>query len=168
MSRTKTGLDWDYFLYDVNRVAAPPRVPLRLRFYAARCTARALLILRRRGWTAADPYLQRLRPAPGADRLAALPPDTAVRLARNELFACQLIHRTLVPNGMCLPRSVALATYLRALGLAAELAIGRTLSSGRPRDSFHAWTELHGTVLNEKQDVTLGFAVLQRIRPSTR
>lgn len=163
MSRSSGAVDWEWLLYEVEPATAPPRIPLRLRLHAAGSTARALWTLRRRSWPAARRYLERIRPGAGAAGNAALPPETAVRLARREIFACQLIVRSLAPTGRCLPRSLALTAYLRALGLPAEVTIARTRCCGQARNRFHSWTELYGTVLNEKQDISLAFSVLQRV-----
>lgn len=163
MSRSSGAADWEWLLYDVVPATAPPGIPPRLRLQAAWRTARALWLLRRHSWPEARGYLERLRPGAGAAGNAALPPETAVRLARREIFACQLIVRSLAPTGRCLVRSLALATYLRALGLPAELTLARTRSCGQARNRFHSWTELYGTVLNEKQDILLAFSVLQRV-----
>ncbi|MGW5698935.1 hypothetical protein ACWEWX_51775 [Streptomyces asiaticus] len=40
---------------------------------------------------------------------------------------------------------------------------GPGLTSTFEKDTFHAWTEVHGVVLNDNQDVTVGYRVLQRI-----
>ncbi len=74
--------------------------------------------------------------------------------------------RAVHPNGLCLPRSLALATYLAAIGLPAQVIVARERICTNPRYGFHSWTELHGEVLNDNQDVTLGFTVLQRVSAS--
>ncbi|GAB2802443.1 lasso peptide biosynthesis protein [Streptomyces daliensis] len=155
--------DWEFFLTDLDPATAPPRVPVPLRAYALAHTARALWLYRRRGWAGAHPYLRHLRPGPGAAALAALPAGTALRLARREVFASQLVHRALLPDGLCLPRSLALATHLSALGLPAQVTIARLRTVAMPKNSFHSWTELYGTVLNDNPDVQLGYTVLQRV-----
>jgi len=157
-------LDWDFFLDHHSASRAPmPRVPIRERLRTAARVRRALRMLRTRGWVAACAYLQTLPPGAATARFATLPDGEAIRLARREIFHCQLIVRTTMPTAMCLPRSLALAVHLRTLGLPAHMTLARTLNTGRPQDTFHSWTELHGTVLNDKQDIVLGFTVLQRI-----
>jgi hypothetical protein len=136
---------------------------MRLRARAAVHTARALRILQQQGWGAAHRYLQQLRPAPGSDRYAALPPLAAIRLARREILWSQLVLRVLEPNGLCLPRSFSLAVYLCALGLPCEVTVARELCSSNPEYSFHSWAELHGEVLNDTPAVKQGFRVLQRV-----
>jgi hypothetical protein len=167
MSKTNARPDWEFFLTDLNGASPVPRVPLRLRGYAIACTARALCIYRKRGWGVAHRYLEQLRPGPESTALATLPPETAIRLARREIFTSQLVLRTLIPDGLCLPRSFALTTYLSAIGLPAEVTIARGRTAAVPKNSFHSWTELYGTVLNDNPDVQLGYSILQRVRSRT-
>jgi hypothetical protein len=56
-----------------------------------------------------------------------------------------------------------LATYLSALGLPAEVTVARAITTEVSMNSFHSWTELYGTVLNDNPDVQLGYKVLQRV-----
>jgi hypothetical protein len=163
MRKQDTTLDWEFFLIDLDPTSSPPRIPLRLRLYAAARTVRALRIYRKHGWAVAHQYLRELCPGPGSSTYAALSPDTAVRLAWREVFTCQLIVRALMPHALCLPRSFALATYLSALGLPAEVTIARALVTAVPKNSFHSWTELYGVVINDNSDVQLGYRVLQRV-----
>lgn len=163
MSTRSATLDWEFFFIDPDPASSPPRVPLRLRLYAAARTAQALRIYRKHGWGAAHRYLHELRPGPGSTAYAALSPDAAVRLAWREVFTCQLVARALAPNALCLPRSFALATYLSALGLPAEVTVARAITTEVSMNSFHSWTELYGTVLNDNPDVQLGYKVLQRV-----
>jgi hypothetical protein len=141
----------------------PPPVPIGLRAHALVHTARALRTLRKHGWGPAHQYLRQLRPGPGSDRNAALPPLTAIRLARQEMPWSQLVLRILEPSALCLPRSFSLAVYLSALGLPCEVTVARELSSTSPQYSFHSWAELHGEVLNDTPVVKQGFKVLQRV-----
>ena len=154
--------DWAFLLAS-SEGPEPPSVPMRLRARAAVHTARALRLLRKQGWGPAHRYLQQLRPVPGSDRYAALPPLAAVRLARQEILWSQLVLRILEPNGLCLPRSFSLAVYLSALGLPCEVTVARELCSSNPEYSFHSWAELHGEVLNDTPAVKQGFKVLQRV-----
>ena len=154
--------DWAFLLAS-SEGPEPPPVPMRLRARAAVHTARALWLLRKQGWGPAHRYLQQLRPVPGSDRYAALPPLAAVRLARQEILWSQLVLRILEPNGLCLARSFSLAVYLSALGLPCEVTVARELCSSNPEYSFHSWAELHGEVLNDTPAVKQGFKVLQRV-----
>jgi hypothetical protein len=154
-------LDWDLFLSDVDDASAPPGLPAAQRLYARACTARALWIFRRHGWPAAQAHVR--RPRRHRLRHGVLPPETAVRLARRQIFWCQLVVRALAPRANCLPRSLALLAHLSALGLPARLCLGRAIASTSAADRFHAWTELHGTVLNDYQNVTAGYTVLHRV-----
>lgn len=155
--------DWEFLLWDVQGVPPPPRVTLSQRRDAAVKTARGLWILRRRGWGPASRYLERLQPAPGTAPHRALQPGQARRLAQREVAVGQLVLRLLHPDALCLPRSFALATCLSALGLPAEVVIARQRVTISARFGFHAWTELHGTVLNDVPSVQSGHTVLQRV-----
>ncbi|MEV0112770.1 lasso peptide biosynthesis protein [Streptomyces sp. NPDC050844] len=166
MNRAVTTPDGEFFLSDLDPATTPPRIPLPLRAYAVGRTFRALWIYRRHGWSVAHLYLRRLRPGPGSAALAALPAGIALRLACREVFASQLVHRTVLPDGLCLPRSLALATYLSALGLPAQVTVARLRTVAMPKNSFHSWTELYGAVLNDNPDVQLGYTVLQRVAAS--
>ena len=154
--------DWAFLLAS-SEAPEPPAVPVALRVRAAVHTARALRMLRTHGWGPAHRYLQQLRPVPGTERHAALPPLTAIRLARQEILWSQLVLRVVEPEGLCLPRSLSLAVYLSALGLPCEVTVARELCSSNPEYSFHSWAELHGEVLNDTPAVQQGFKVLQRV-----
>lgn len=154
--------DWAFLLASPG-APEPPPVPIGLRVRAAVYTARAVRMLRTQGWGPAHRYLQQLRPVPGSDRYAALPPLAAIRLARQEILWSQLVLRVLEPNGLCLPRSLSLAVYLSVLGLPCEVTVARELCSSNPAYSFHSWAELHGEVLNDTPAVKQGFKVLQRV-----
>ncbi|CAM4527640.1 lasso peptide biosynthesis protein [Nocardia ninae] len=160
---TELARQLESMLSDIDGVPAPPRPSYRLRGYAVRSTWRALRLLGTQGWGPAHRYLQDLRPGPGWQASAELAPAEAIRLVRREILFSQLVLRTLQPNGLCLPRSFSLGTYLSAIGLSAEVIVARERTSTNPRYSFHSWTELHGEVLNDSQDVTVGFSVLQRV-----
>lgn len=154
--------DWELLLWDVSG-PAPPAVPARLRVRAALRAARGLRALRRRGWGHAHRWLREQAPARGAAAaLGPLPPPLAIRLARQELPYCQAVARVVEPNALCLPRSFALAVYLSALGLPAQVVVGRQRTHTSSRFAFHAWTELHGEVVNDIPGVQTGYTVLQR------
>ncbi|MFC5145227.1 lasso peptide biosynthesis protein [Streptomyces aureoversilis] len=155
--------DWEFFLDGPREGPPPPAVPLRLRAVALARTARALWLYRRRGWRGAYPYLCRARPARGSAALSGLSPGTAVRLARREILGAQLVLRAMLPNGPCLARSLALTTYLCALGLPVRMTVARGRATPSPSQAFHSWAELHDTVLTDNPDVRLGYTVLQRV-----
>jgi hypothetical protein len=154
--------DWA-FLLKSSDAPEPPPVPIGVRARAMVHTARALRLLRKQGWGPAHRYLKQLHPLAGSERYAALPPLTAIRLARQEMVWSQVVLRILEPEGLCLPRSLSLAVYLSALGLPCEITVARELCSSSPEYSFHSWTELHGEVLNDSSVVKQGFKVLQRV-----
>lgn len=160
---TKERLNWEIFLMEVDDVPPPPSVSLTLRLYAVGCTIRGLRLLQKEGWGAACRYLQTLRPGQGANANTALPPAVAIRLSWRNMLLSQLILRVLDPNALCLARSYALTVYLSALGLPATVAVAREKLTTNSRYNFHAWSELHGTVLNDSPEVPSGYTVLQRV-----
>ncbi len=92
--------------------------------------------------------------------------ERAARLARRELVFCQMLVRTLAPTGVCLIRSIAFCTYLRALGLPAKVVIGRACFDLSGHYPFHAWVELAEWVVNDHAELQSGYDILQRI-PTT-
>lgn len=153
----------DHLLADTEGAATPPPVPWRLRLHAVRHTIRALRLLRTGGWGPAHRYHQGVRPGPGWQTIAALDPRTAILLVRREILFSQLVLRAVAPRGMCLPRALSLGVYLSALGLPAEVVVGRERAPTHPRYGFHAWTELYGEVVNDRPEVQIGHSVLQRV-----
>lgn len=163
VKKRRDRFDWEYFLIDLDSSTLPPRISIRLRAYASIRTFKALWKFRHDGWIPASRYLQEIVAGPGSTHVAALPKATAIRMARRELFTSQLIFRVVIPNGLCLPRSYALATYLSSLGLPAKVILARPLTMVTPKDDFHSWTELYDEVINDEPDVQLGYRVLQRV-----
>jgi hypothetical protein len=155
--------EWEHLLWDMNGVPPPPPVPVRLRLYAAAHTARGLRILHRHGWGPAHRWLRDLHPGPQSGAYRSLGPPVAVRLARRELLASQLVLRMVEPNGLCLPRAFALATHLSALGLPAEVVVARRRISPKGQHGFHAWTEMYDEVLNDIPHIQGGYTILQRV-----
>ncbi|MEV0603837.1 lasso peptide biosynthesis protein [Streptomyces sp. NPDC050315] len=152
--------DWEFLLWDTDQ-APPPSLPPRLRLVAVARTLHAVRLLRRHGWPDAQRCLRGMLPA---SRLGAeLEPPAALRLAHRETLPCFTALRLVEPNALCLPRSFALATYLSALGLPAEVVVARQRTTIGARFAFHAWTELYGEVLADIPTVQLGFTVLQRV-----
>jgi hypothetical protein len=88
------------------------------------------------------------------------------RIARRELVWCQFAVRFLAPMAMCLVRSVAFCTYLRAVGLSAQLVVGRERFCLSDDDAFHAWVELADHVVNDHDELQSGYVVMFRV-PST-
>jgi hypothetical protein len=88
--------------------------------------------------------------------------DLLWRMSRRELVFCQMLVRLLAPTGVCLVRSIAFCAYLRALGLPAQVAIGRACFDLSSQYSFHAWTEVAGLVVNDHAELQSGFVTLRR------
>ena len=89
--------------------------------------------------------------------------DLLWRLARRELVWCQMLVRSLAPTGVCLLRSIAFCTYLRAFGLPATVIIGRACFDLSGHAPLHAWVELAGLVVNDHAELQSGYRVIQRL-----
>jgi hypothetical protein len=175
-----TLVGWEFFL--TGRIANDPlpRTPLKRRVYALWKAGNMLLfmgyahlvastleflrqdkqaeLLRQREWERIAQRISRLK-----SRRSHLGTDLLWRMARRELVFCQMLVRLLAPTGACLVRSIAFCTYLRALGLPAQVVIGRACFDLSSHYSFHAWTELTGKVVNDHDELQSGFVVLQRL-----
>jgi len=172
-------IDWEFFLTGRLMNDPLPSFSLFRRGYAFWRTGNVLLLvgyshlvaslcdllrrseqarqMRQHEWEMLSLALSRLK-----SHWSNLEADLLWRLARRELVFCQMLVRFLAPTGVCLVRSIAFCTYLRALGLPAKVVIGRAcfdLSSDYP---FHAWTELVRLVVNDHAELQSGYVVLQR------
>jgi Transglutaminase-like superfamily len=114
--------------------------------------------IRQREWELLAQRLSRLG-SPWRDMEA----DLLWRLARRELVWCQMLVRVFAPTGVCLIRSIAFCTYLRALGLPATVVIGRACFDLSGHAPFHAWVELAGLVVNDHAELQSGYRVIQRL-----
>ena len=91
-------------------------------------------------------------------RLTGLPADiTPYRLA-----TARVMRYSWLP-GNCLSRSLGLLWLLRRNGHDAELRLGVSLAGGT--FAAHAWVELAGRVLNDRQDVTARYAPFPTLPP---
>ncbi len=173
-------VDWEFFLTGREVNAPLPRLSLFRRGYAFWKTGNILLFVgyshlvarlfdllrqykraqqvRQRGWETLSQILSRL-----GSHQSNLEGERAARLARRELVFCQMLVRVLAPTGVCLIRSIAFCTYLRALGLPAKVVIGRACFDLSGHYPFHAWVELAGWVVNDHAELQSGYAILQRI-----
>ncbi len=173
-------VDWEFFLTGrlVNRPL--PRFSCGRRGYASFQTGMVLLFMgtthlaasfcerlrwsrlaekvRQQAWGTLAHHLSRL----GHNRNIVQRED-AVRVARRELVLCQIVVRLLAPKAVCLLRSTAFCAYLRALGLAASVVIGRARFDLSSKSAFHAWTELEGQVVNDHAELQSGYAEISRI-----
>ena len=98
--------------------------------------------------------LERIERGPATDTVSPR------RLRRARRFAGwleQASHRHAV-RARCLHRSLALHAWLRRKGLPSELKIGVRKENGELR--AHAWVELAGHVVNDRQESVAAFAPL--------
>ncbi len=161
MSESPDRLNWEFFLYGEKLEPLAVRVTLRQRIIAVGAAAKALILLKVKGWPTSHRFLSKLSARKSS--LANLAPLDSVRLARSEIVYCQLVVRLFAPNARCLQRSVPLTAYLLALGLPAQLVVGRTRFPFIWLPDFHAWTELQGLVVNDYIEDESAYTVLHRI-----
>jgi len=88
-------------------------------------------------------------------RLTGAPPD----VEPYRLATARVTHYSWLP-GNCLSRSLALHWLLRRHGHDADLRLGVSLDGGT--FAAHAWVELNGRVLNDRQDVATRYAAFER------
>jgi hypothetical protein len=98
---------------------------------------------------------------------AASPPDrdegAMIREARAVARMVEAAARHGLYRATCLPRSLILWSLLRRRGIAGDLCIG--VRKDRGRLEAHAWVELRGAVLNDRDDVCNRFAAFDRPIP---
>ncbi len=86
------------------------------------------------------------------------PADTPKRLARaRHLFRYTRLYGPF--KGNCLSRTLLMKTILQKQGIASELTIG--VRFDEQQFKAHAWLEIAGKPLNERQDVRQRFSVFQ-------
>lgn len=101
----------------------------------------------------ASAYCKRTRPL--ADPTE---PRADVRLTTQRFFTAEGLYPARQAPLDCLPRSLALTSFLRAAGWPAQHVIGVALY---PFEA-HAWVELDGVALNESDSALHRFTVIQR------
>ena len=65
----------------------------------------------------------------------------------------------------CLERSIVACLLLRDAGYETTLCVG---TANRPRFAAHAWIEIDGTIIGERDDPSEKFATMLRIAPRAR
>ena len=137
------------------RLSAAERSALAQALALLPLTALALRVV---GFRRCQAMLARLAPVaaspPGRDEVAVLGQARAV--ARMVEAAA----RRGPYRATCLPRSLALWWLLRRRGIDGDLRIGVRKEPGR--FEAHAWVELRGVVLNDRDDVRARFAAFDR------
>ena len=184
-SRRSNADKWELFLTGM-RVNSPlPCISLIIRLYAMIYVILVLMLLfgfrvaicglsfvqgqkratwfQQREWSSVCRVLSCISRHGLATTLRTVDKETMIRLAHRELAFCHVFIRLFAPVGRCLVRSAALCAYLMAIGLPAQLVIGRPQFGLSPSFDFHAWVEIAGTVVNDLEELTTGYTVLQRV-----
>ncbi len=92
--------------------------------------------------------------------------DAAGAVVEAYRLATARVQRYSLLPGNCLSRSLALWWVLRRRGAAPELRLGVSLGGGD--FAAHAWVELGGLAVNDRQDVALRFTPLTGSTPAPR
>jgi hypothetical protein len=184
-SRRSNADNWEVFLTGTRVNSSLPAISLLIRLYAMGYMILVLMLLfifrvaicglsfvqgqkgaswfRQREWSSVCRVLSCVSRYRLATTLHTVDKETMIRLAHRELASCHVFIRLFAPVGRCLVRSAALCAYLMAIGLPAQLVIGRAQFSLSPSFDFHAWVEIAGTVVNDLEELTTGYTVLQRV-----
>jgi hypothetical protein len=177
--------DWEVFLTGMRINSPLPHLSLLIKLYAIGCMITILMPffvfraalcglsvargkrgakwLGQREWSSVCrilSWIERHRPV---TMLQTMDQEMMIRLAYRELAFCHIFIRLFAPVGRCLVCSATLCAYLMAIGLPAQLVIGRARFSLSDSFAFHAWVEIAGTVVNDYTELQSGFVVLQRI-----
>lgn len=167
-------LSWGIFLPDAP-LSVTPHLQLSWwqRLYALTQTWRVLSLFRRKEHWMLPCYhaLREIRPMPGTFHLSTT--AEMLVLARQEVLWSQMVIHAIFPfgplgkkgyenaEGLCLPRSLGLCAYLRALGVPATLVLACSRFSYHTGvQEYHAWTQVQGLPLNEAPEICSGYAPL--------
>ena len=140
-------VDWECLAFGKSELPPLRKVGIDRRFRSAVAYLRACFIYRRRGLPGASSYLGYLKRCFRPLRIAS--PEEAVRLARREMVPLRILGRFVREDILCLPASISLTAGLIALGLPAQVVVGKARHYISPNFDFHAWTEIHGVPIND-------------------
>jgi hypothetical protein len=98
-------------------------------------------------------FARALKPSSG-------PQNSSAENARAIAAAVNAAARHTLPRVTCLPRTLFLWWYLRALGIASEMRIGVRVLEGRM--DAHAWLEIGGRPVNDHLLIASDYAALNQ------
>ncbi|PZW21123.1 transglutaminase superfamily protein [Thermosporothrix hazakensis] len=158
-------IPWEFFQTGSTSLSPLPSISWHSRLSALFQAASLLILFRRTQRMQWLPLIkQRLNELAIPNRTLSLEPENWQRLGRRELLWSQFLTRIFFPRGKCVPCSLGLCAYLLALGLPAQLVIGRAQFDSS--DIFHAWVEIADRVINDDDVIRLGYTVLWRVPES--
>lgn len=148
-------IDWECLA--LGKSEFPPRrnVEVARCFRSAAAYLRSRFIYSRRGFPEASSYLGRLQRCFRPMDIAST--EEAVRLARREMVPLRIMGRLTLEDHLCLPVAISLTAGLIALGLPAQVVVGKARHYISPNYNFHAWTEINGISINETPQTQRGF-----------
>src|SRR5436305_13420549 len=163
--------DWEVFLTGTRSNHRLPHLSPLTRLYAMGCMMTILILffsfrsavyglsivpgqkvakwIQQREWFGVCRVLSWISQQSASSKLRTIVRETMIRLAHQELAFCHIFIKLFAPVGRCLVCSAALCAYLLAIGLPAQLVVGRAQFSLSTSFGFHAWVEIAGTVVND-------------------
>ncbi len=154
------GPDWECLALGKSVLPCKTLVPLPRRLYAVSAYAQACRIYRSAGFPGIRGYLDRLKT--DFTPLSISDPDEEYLLASRMLVTMRWAGHLLREELVCLPSSVSLTAGLIALGLPAQVVIGKPKLYQHDFYEFHAWTEVNGVAINGNPMIQEGFLNLVR------
>lgn len=159
-TRPCAGASWEPLVFGSRAFDPAPRIPFVAVLRACLAYRKACLAYRRRGFAGIRAQFAELqahyRPLPIHSDLEA------ERAALNCMVVLRVVGRFLGEGYLCLEESSSLAAGLIALGLPAQVVIGKPGFAINPRWPFHAWVEVGGIAINESPLAQRAYGVVLR------
>ncbi len=140
--------DWERLAFGEPSLPLLRRISLVRRLRSARAYLTACFIYRNDGFSKASDYLHLL--SLHTPPLGASTNEEAVRQARRTMAFFRCLGRLAHEDLLCLPAATSLTAGLIALGLPAQLVVGKAEYLLNKTYDFHAWTEINGIPINDK------------------
>ena len=147
--------------FGITKLSPLPVVPWRRKVRAFYAYWRAVRIYRKKGYPGAREYIIKLE-----DKFSPIETTNSEmlrRIAQKVTTPLRIWGRILKEERICLPQAVSLVAGLIALGIKAQVSIGKnknmaTVAGTRP---FHAWTEVNGKEL-QFEGIGLKYSVVTK------
>lgn len=139
--------DWECLAFGRSNLPNLKTVSLARELRSAHSYLKACRIYQRYGFAEASKYLHVLRIQ--FSPLDFSSNEEATRLARSKVAFLRVMGRLASEDRLCLPAATSLTAGLIALGIQAQLVVGKCEDLRTSLFDFHAWTEVSGTPLSE-------------------
>ena len=141
-------IEWQPIAFGHSNIVTLRSVSLNRRICSIWAYLKTGILFRIYGFSKAKDILQRLRDDFQPLDIDSL--DEMVMLARQELVYMRIFGRLVGEDCLCLARSISLTAGLIALGLPAQLVLGKPVLLIDTNYEFHAWTELNDIPINDR------------------